>query len=112
MVIFIVSFAAECSLVSAVLVSDLVCCRPGAEPESRRHAAAQAKAKVGNGQIVAVIGAVVDVQFEDNLPSILNALEVEGRKPRLVLEVAQHLGESHVQTAQWRRKCLGVWGEG
>ncbi|CAN7946018.1 unnamed protein product, partial [Ixodes pacificus] len=68
------------------------------QPESRRHAAAQAKAKVGNGQIVAVIGAVVDVQFEDNLPSILNALEVEGRKPRLVLEVAQHLGENVVRT--------------
>lgn len=44
------------------------------------------------GKVVAVIGAVVDVQFEDNLPSILNALEVKGRTPRLVLEVAQHLG--------------------
>merc|ERR1712012_280466 len=37
------------------------------------------------GQIVAVIGAVVDVQFEDGLPEILNALDVEGRNPRLVL---------------------------
>ncbi|GFR20487.1 hypothetical protein TNCT_338741, partial [Trichonephila clavata] len=43
------------------------------------------------GKIVAVIGAVVDVQFDDKLPPILNALEVEGRKPRLILEVAQHL---------------------
>ena len=42
---------------------------------------------------MAVIGAVVDVQFEDNLPPILNALEVQNRKPRLVLEVAQHLGK-------------------
>ncbi|OTF84175.1 hypothetical protein BLA29_012047 [Euroglyphus maynei] len=51
------------------------------------------------GKIVAVIGAVVDVQFEDGeLPSILNALEVVDRKPRLVLEVAQHLGESVVRT--------------
>merc|ERR1712165_264025 len=50
------------------------------------------------GQIVAVIGAVVDVQFEDGLPGILNALDVEGRNPRLVLEVAQHLGENTVRT--------------
>ncbi|KFM63210.1 ATP synthase subunit beta, mitochondrial, partial [Stegodyphus mimosarum] len=48
--------------------------------------------------IVAVIGAVVDVQFDDALPPILNALEVEGRKPRLILEVAQHLGENTVRT--------------
>ncbi len=44
------------------------------------------------GKIVAVIGAVVDVQFDDGLPPILNSLEVEERSPRLVLEVAQHLG--------------------
>lgn len=42
---------------------------------------------------MAVIGAVVDVQFEEGLPPILNALEVQNRKPRLILEVAQHLGE-------------------
>ena len=42
---------------------------------------------------MAVIGAVVDVQFDDNLPPMLNALEVENRKPRLILEVAQHLGK-------------------
>ena len=53
-------------------------------------AAAAARAK---GKIVAVIGAVVDVQFEEGLPPILNSLEVENRSPRLVLEVAQHLGE-------------------
>lgn len=61
----------------------------------RRHYAAPAAAnaaKTTNGKIVAVIGAVVDVQFEDELPPILNALEVEKREPRLVLEVAQHLG--------------------
>lgn len=50
------------------------------------------------GQIVAVIGAVVDVQFDDELPSILNALEVQDRENRLVLEVAQHLGENVVRT--------------
>lgn len=54
--------------------------------------ASAAKAPQAKGKIVAVIGAVVDVQFDDELPPILNALEVEGRKPRLVLEVAQHLG--------------------
>merc|ERR1711935_882034 len=50
------------------------------------------------GKISAVIGAVVDVQFEDGLPEILNALDVPGREPRLVLEVAQHLGENTVRT--------------
>lgn len=43
--------------------------------------------------MVAVIGAVVDVQFEGSLPPILNALEVQNRSTRLVLEVAQHLGK-------------------
>ena len=47
------------------------------------------------GRVTAVIGAVVDVQFEDDLPPILNALEVQGREPRLVLEVSQHLGTHH-----------------
>ncbi|XP_057293262.1 ATP synthase subunit beta, mitochondrial [Hydractinia symbiolongicarpus] len=50
------------------------------------------------GHIVAVIGAVVDVQFDNGLPPILNALEVQGRDSRLVLEVAQHLGENVVRT--------------
>ncbi|KAK9876924.1 hypothetical protein WA026_015959 [Henosepilachna vigintioctopunctata] len=52
----------------------------------------------GDGQIIAVIGAVVDVQFGEVLPSILNALEVENRKPRLILEVAQHMGDNTVRT--------------
>lgn len=67
---------------------------------ARGHAAkAAAKAAAGaNGKIVAVIGAVVDVQFDENLPPILNALEVDNRSPRLVLEVAQHLGENTVRT--------------
>ncbi len=65
-----------------------------------RHYAAKTAAKAGlaQGKVVAVIGAVVDVQFEDNLPPILNALDVVGRSPRLVLEVAQHLGENTVRT--------------
>merc|ERR1712215_517065 len=50
------------------------------------------------GQVVSVIGAVVDVQFEDGLPEILNALSVVDREPKLILEVAQHLGENTVRT--------------
>jgi len=50
------------------------------------------------GKITQVIGAVVDVQFEAHLPAILNALETKNAGNRLVLEVAQHLGESTVRT--------------
>ena len=50
------------------------------------------------GRITQVIGAVVDVKFEDHLPAILNALETKNQGNRLVLEVAQHLGESTVRT--------------
>src|SRR6187455_1043663 len=50
------------------------------------------------GKITQVIGAVVDVQFEDHLPAILNSLETKNGGNRLVLEVAQHLGESTVRT--------------
>ncbi|MEM9725471.1 MAG: F0F1 ATP synthase subunit beta, partial [Pseudomonadota bacterium] len=49
------------------------------------------------GKITQVIGAVVDVQFDDHLPEILNALETDNQGQRLVLEVAQHLGESSVR---------------
>ncbi|WP_436643903.1 F0F1 ATP synthase subunit beta [Microbaculum sp. FT89] len=50
------------------------------------------------GQITQVTGAVVDVHFEDKLPEILNALETDNHGTRLVLEVAQHLGENTVRT--------------
>ncbi|OYY85006.1 MAG: F0F1 ATP synthase subunit beta, partial [Rhizobiales bacterium 24-66-13] len=50
------------------------------------------------GRISQVIGAVVDVQFDGHLPAILNALETTNQGNRLVLEVAQHLGESTVRT--------------
>ena len=49
------------------------------------------------GRIAQVIGAVVDVQFDDNLPAILSALETNNNGNRLVLEVAQHLGENTVR---------------
>ena len=50
------------------------------------------------GKITQVIGAVVDVQFGDHLPQILNALTTENNGKKLVLEVAQHLGENIVRT--------------
>ena len=68
---------------------------------NRRFAASQADVKsVSNikGRVVSVIGAVVDVQFDEDLPPILNALQVEGRQPKLILEVAQHLGGNTVRT--------------
>ena len=55
-------------------------------------------AKNNIGIISQVMGAVVDVKFEGELPEILNALEVENQGNRLVLEVAQHMGESQVRT--------------
>jgi F-type H+-transporting ATPase subunit beta len=49
------------------------------------------------GKITQVIGAVVDVQFGDQLPEILNALTTDNNGKKLVLEVAQHLGEGTVR---------------
>ena len=51
-----------------------------------------------NGKIIQVIGAVVDVQFQGELPEILTALEVNNSGNKLILEVAQHLGENSVRT--------------
>ncbi|MCF3935873.1 F0F1 ATP synthase subunit beta [Acuticoccus sp. M5D2P5] len=50
------------------------------------------------GEVTQVIGAVVDVKFTDHLPAIMNALETDNNGQRLVLEVAQHLGENTVRT--------------
>ncbi len=54
-------------------------------------------AKTKSGKITQVIGAVVDVKFDEDLPPILNALEVDNNGTRLVLEIAQHLGENTVR---------------
>src|SRR5678816_1398984 len=65
--------------------------------------AAVAAKGVATGRLVQIIGAVVDVEFEGHLPAILNALETtnvdqrSGQPFRLVLEVAQHLGENTVR---------------
>ena len=56
------------------------------------------KAAAAAGKVTQVIGAVVDVQFEGPLPAILNALETTNNGKRLILEVAQHLGENTVRT--------------
>ena len=61
-------------------------------PTSAAAPAAAAASSASAGRVVSVIGAVVDVQFDQDLPPILNALQVEGRTPKLILEVAQHLG--------------------
>jgi F-type H+-transporting ATPase subunit beta len=57
----------------------------------------ETEAAAGTGRIVQVTGAVVDVRFDGPLPAILNALETDNHGSRLVLEVAQHLGESTVR---------------
>ncbi|MGZ3347312.1 MAG: F0F1 ATP synthase subunit beta, partial [Caulobacteraceae bacterium] len=63
-----------------------------------------APAALGKGRIAQVVGAVVDVDFDGNLPAIMSALETTntdqktGQPFRLVLEVAQHLGENAVRT--------------
>ena len=53
---------------------------------------------MNKGKITQIIGAVVDVKFDNKLPEILTALECKNGDNRLVLEVAQHLGESSVRT--------------
>ncbi|WP_294043831.1 F0F1 ATP synthase subunit beta [Sphingomonas sp.] len=76
---------------------------PAKKPAAPRKAAATTttapKATTNNvGVISQVIGAVVDVSFPDHLPAILSALETDNNGNRLVLEVAQHLGENTVRT--------------
>ncbi len=53
---------------------------------------------INQGKVVQIMGAVVDVKFDDHLPAILDALEIEQDGKKLVLEVAQHLGENSVRT--------------
>ncbi|KAJ2781080.1 atp2, beta subunit of the F1 sector of mitochondrial F1F0 ATP synthase [Coemansia javaensis] len=68
-------------------------------PALRKYATESATKAAATGKVRQVIGAVVDVQFEqDSLPPILNALELDNNGSRLVLEVSQHLGENTVRT--------------
>ena len=67
------------------------------KPAASKAAATKSSA-AATGRVAQVIGAVVDVQFDGALPAILNALETDNGGNRLVLEVAQHLGENTVRT--------------
>eukprot|EP00887_Chlorella_sp_A99_P005067 scaffold36.g5067.t1 len=72
---------------------------PAAAQATRAFAAEPAvAADAADGAVTQVIGAVVDVHFEGELPPILSALEVQGHSVRLVLEVAQHIGDHTVRT--------------
>jgi F-type H+-transporting ATPase subunit beta len=68
------------------------------KPKADSAATAAPVAAAGQGRIAQVIGAVVDVSFDGELPAILSALETDNNGNRLVLEVAQHLGENTVRT--------------
>ncbi len=68
-----------------------------AKATTKAPAAAETTSNKPMGKITQVIGAVVDVRFEGELPEILNGLETENLGNRLVLEVAQHLGENSVR---------------
>jgi F-type H+-transporting ATPase subunit beta len=63
-----------------------------------RKKATPAATNAAGGKVSQVIGAVVDVSFDGELPAILSALETDNNGNRLVLEVAQHLGEKTVRT--------------
>jgi F-type H+-transporting ATPase subunit beta len=71
---------------------------PKAAAAKKTTPAKTAAASGSAGKVTQVIGAVVDVQFQAHLPEILNALETVNNGQRLVLEVAQHLGENTVRT--------------
>ena len=93
----------------AAITTELIEIISGAEVLERRSTTEPAKymAKNANGKITQIIGAVVDVEFDGDLPPILNALEVDNNGQRLVLEVAQHLGEQGARWMPWidRRSC-------
>ena len=72
--------------------------KPPVVAETKKQEKKIAAGKGAKGEVRQVMGAIVDVQFSDQLPEILNALETDNHGNRLVLEVAQHLGESTVRT--------------
>ena len=72
--------------------------KKAAATKAAPSSAGKVSAKAATGQVKQVIGAVVDVQFTGELPKILDALETDNQGQRLVLEVAQHLGENTVRT--------------
>ena len=66
--------------------------------ETRKQEKGIAEGMGAKGHVRQIMGAVVDVQFGGQLPEILNALVTDNQGNRLVLEVAQHLGENTVRT--------------
>jgi F-type H+-transporting ATPase subunit beta len=66
--------------------------------ETKKQEKRIAEGRGAKGHVRQVMGAVVDVQFDEHLPEILNALQTDNHGNRLVLEVAQHLGENTVRT--------------
>ncbi len=72
--------------------------KPKTTPAPKETPSMSSSASGPTGKISQVIGAVVDVEFDGHLPDILNALETDNNGNRLVLEVAQHLGENVVRT--------------
>ena len=71
---------------------------PAAKKSAPKEIYKMSNSANATGAISQVIGAVVDVQFDGKLPDILNALETDNNGNRLILEVAQHLGENTVRT--------------
>ncbi|MEM9472406.1 MAG: F0F1 ATP synthase subunit beta [Pseudomonadota bacterium] len=71
---------------------------PAKRAPAKKASASKSAVAGMTGKVAQVIGAVVDVQFDNHLPEILNSLETENNGQRLVLEVAQHLGENTVRT--------------
>src|ERR1700710_453805 len=86
-------------MATAAPTADKPACKPrAAQPQGDAPATSPIATTNNVGVISQVIGAVVDVHFPDNLPAILSALETDNNGNRLVLEVAQHLGENTVRT--------------
>ena len=63
------------------------------------------------GKVTQVIGPVVDVQFENDLPDILDGLIIDNNGEKLTLEVAQHLGEKTVRAIAMSATDGLVWGQ-
>jgi F-type H+-transporting ATPase subunit beta len=86
-------------MATAAPTADKPARKPRADkPKADAPTGAKAAATGNKGRISQVIGAVVDVAFDSDLPEILSALETDNGGNRLVLEVAQHLGEGIVRT--------------
>ena len=73
--------------------------KPAVVAETKKQAKRIAEGTGSKGRVRQVMGAVVDVHFDGELPSILNAMQVDNQGNKLILEVAQHLGEQTVRSS-------------